>query len=72
MDIKRSEMLDDGVYVEFDNGWYYAHCIGGIGEEDDKPAYLNTMWAWINHMRSKRWWSPYLESRFIKEVSSYF
>lgn len=74
MDIKRSEKLNDGVRVDFDNGWYYAHSIKKIGNEvDDFSKYGDlSMWSWINHLRHKRWWNTDLEKKFTKEVSKYF
>jgi hypothetical protein len=71
MDIIRSKKLDDGVEVHFDNGWYYAHSIQRIGEPTDAPGKLQTMWGWINHLRGKRWWTPYLEEKFIREVTKH-
>ena len=71
MDIKRSRKLDGEVRVDFDNGWYCAHSITEIGSPDDSAGRLTTMWAWINHLRSKRWWHPQLEERFIREVSKH-
>lgn len=71
MDIKRSEKLDDGVIVHFDNGWYYAHSIEKVGEPTDTAGNLSTMWGWINHLRSKRWWNEDLEERFIVEVKKH-
>lgn len=71
MNIKRSSKLDDGVCVWFDNGWYYAHGIQKIGEKEDGVR-MDSMWAWINHMRHKRWWNSELEKYFIKEVTRYF
>jgi len=68
MDIIRSKKLDGGVEVHFDNGWYYTHSIQSEGEPTDAPGKLTTMWGWINHLRSKRWWSPALEEKFIREV----
>lgn len=65
-------MLDDGVYVEFDNGWYYAHGIKEIGKEGDNLSTDRySMWAWIEHMRHKRWWYPLLEEKFKNEVGKY-
>jgi hypothetical protein len=29
------------------------------------------MWGWINHLRGKRWWTPYLEEKFIREVTKH-
>lgn len=71
MGIKRSEMLDDGVCVWFDNGWYYAHGIQKEGFVDDDTSRMNTMWAWINHMSHKRWWNDGLQEDFIAEVKKY-
>jgi len=63
------------VTVYFGNGQskraYDAHSIREIGTPDDDPGQLNTMWAWINHMRAKRWWHAQLEYLFIKEVKKH-
>jgi len=72
MDIKRSEKLNGGVVVHFDNGWYYAHGIITLGEESDAPRKMGTMWGWVNHLKSKRWWNSQLEAKFIREVSKHF
>lgn len=50
---------------------YYAHSIASLGDEKDHPSRMTTMWAWINHMRSKNWWSGTLEREFIAEVKKW-
>ena len=41
-----------------------------IGSEDSKEGDF-TARGWVMHLRHKRWWSPSLESEFIKEVKKY-
>lgn len=53
------------------NDAYYAHSITSIGDEADQPSRMNTMWAWINHVRSKRWWNKSLEQEFIRETEKH-
>ena len=53
--------------------WYYTHGTQEIGSpKDDMTSPIHTMWAWINHMRHKNWWTPQLEDRFRAEVEKYF
>jgi hypothetical protein len=49
---------------------YYVHSIFEEGTENDHAS-MTSMWAWINHLRPKVWWTPELEDEFIKQVKSY-
>lgn len=68
--IERSVKNNDEITVCFDNN-YYAHSIISLGKEEDAPERMNTMWAWINHMRDKVWWHSDLEERFKEEVKKH-
>ena len=61
------------VHVHFgndagDDEAYYAHSIHAEGSEDDHAS-MTSMWAWINHLRPKAWWTPDLEADFIRQVT---
>lgn len=74
LDVSKSEKLKDGIYVWFGDGIdderYYAHGMHKFGTPDDAPA-SDSAWGWVNHMRSKRWWSSGTERDFFDEVKKY-
>jgi hypothetical protein len=73
MHIEKSKKYEDGVTVWFKNqNGYYAHGIIDIGSPEDGPERMDTMWAWVHHLRPKLWWQPEMEVEFKSEVAKYF
>ncbi len=73
--INGSRESNDGILVWLECGndkdFYYMHGITQLGDENDLPGYLHSMWGWINHMREKNWWNKDIEAAFIKTCMKY-
>lgn len=69
-----SRMERGGIKIILGNGYtkniYPIHSISEFGTKDSKEADFTAV-GWIKHLRHKIWWSPSLESEFIREVKKY-
>lgn len=56
---------NDAVIIRVIKGYEYDASIQGLGKESDHPGDFS-MWAWVNHLRGKRWWNEMNEKKFIE------
>lgn len=63
--IKGMKIVGKYIKIKVMKNYTYSVEINGLGEMTDKPA-IDTMWGWINHLRSKTWWNNFAEKEFIK------
>lgn len=68
----RLETGGRGLTVEFNEHGYWVHGIHEIGSPSDNPGKYESYWGWVNHLRSKNWWSPQMELEFYNEVKKYY
>lgn len=74
--IKGSKLHGKDVHVMFsadhDPDFYWTHSTTEIGSEKDEernPTF--TAWGWIKHLRHKVWWTPQLETGFLRECKKH-
>ena len=59
------------ISIEVQKGYIYDAELLKIGKPDDFQT-QPTMYGWIKHLREKRWWSTFLEEKFILTAKKIF
>lgn len=47
---------------------YFAHGIKKIGKLEDRGYKMDSLYAWVRHLRNKNWWTQDMEDRFVDSV----